>query len=57
MHPHSFRHYFAKQFMKKSNNITLLGDLLGHSDLATTAIYTRQTAEEQKKGVDKIIDW
>jgi len=57
MHPHSFRHYFAKQFMKKSDNITLLGDLLGHSDLSTTAIYTRQTSEEQKKGVDKIIDW
>lgn len=57
MHPHSFRHYFAKQFMKKSDNITLLGDLLGHSDLATTAIYTRQTTEEQKEGINKIIDW
>ena len=57
MHPHSFRHYFAKQFMKKSDNITLLGDLLGHSDLSTTAIYTRQTTEEQKKGIDTIVDW
>lgn len=56
-HPHSFRHFFAKQFLKNNNNITLLGDLLGHSDISTTAIYTRMTSEEQKEQINKIVNW
>lgn len=57
MHPHSFRHFFAKQFLNKKNDITLLGDLLGHSDISTTAIYTRLTAEEQKKEINNLVSW
>lgn len=57
MHPHSFRHFFAKQFLKQKNDITLLGDLLGHSDISTTAIYTRLTSEEQKNELNNIINW
>lgn len=57
MHPHSFRHFFAKQFLKEKNDITLLGDLLGHSDVSTTAIYTRLTSEEQQKELNEIINW
>lgn len=56
-HPHSFRHFFAKQFLKNNNDITLLGDLLGHSDISTTAIYTRLTSDEQKEQVNKIVNW
>lgn len=57
VHPHSFRHYFAKQFLKHKNDITLLGDLLGHSDISTTAIYTRMTSEEQQKQINNIVNW
>ena len=57
MHPHSFRHFFAKQFLNEKNDITLLGDLLGHSDISTTAIYTRLTAEEQKSEINKLVNW
>lgn len=57
LHPHSFRHYFAKQFLKQKNDITLLGDLLGHSNIATTAIYTRQTSEEQRKEINSVVNW
>lgn len=57
MHPHSFRHFFAKEFLKNKNDITLLGDLLGHSDITTTAIYTRMTSEEQLNEINEIIDW
>lgn len=57
MHPHSFRHFFAKQFLKHNNDITLLGDLLGHSNISTTAIYTRMTSEEQQNELNKIINW
>lgn len=54
MHPHSFRHYFAKSFLSKNNDITLLGDLLGHSDISTTAIYTRMTTKEQRQKIDEV---
>lgn len=57
MHPHSFRHFFAKQFLKEKNDISLLGDLLGHSDISTTAIYTRLTSDEQKKQIDELVNW
>ncbi len=57
MHPHSFRHFFAKRFIKEKNDITLLGDLLGHSNVSTTAIYTRLTSDEQLREINKIINW
>lgn len=57
LHPHSFRHFFAKQFLKKKNDISLLGDILGHSDMSTTAIYTRMTSEEQQNEINKLINW
>ena len=47
MHPHSFRHLYAIQFLKYDKDITLLADLMGHSNIATTARYTRLTAQEQ----------
>lgn len=57
VYPHSFRHYFAKTFIKNGGDITLLGDLLGHSDISTTALYTRKTANEQKTIVSDIVKW
>ena len=54
MHPHSFRHFFAIEFLKKNNDITLLADLLGHSNLDTTKIYLRRTEEEQRKIINNI---
>lgn len=57
LHPHSLRHFFAKQFLRQKNDISLLGDLLGHSSIATTAIYTRLTSEEQQKQINELIDW
>ena len=57
MHPHSFRHFFAKQFLKNRQDVTLLGDLLGHSNISTTAIYTRMTSQEQQDEIEKIVGW
>lgn len=57
MHPHSFRHFFAKQFLKNKNDISLLGDILGHSDISTTAIYTRLTSDEQKEQINNLVNW
>jgi integrase len=57
MHPHSFRHMFAIQFLRRNNNISLLADVLGHSSVSTTAIYTRMTKEQQQDAVNKTINW
>ena len=57
MHPHSFRHMFAVQFLRRNNNLSLLADILGHSSVSTTAIYTRMTKEQQQDEVNKTINW
>ena len=57
MHPHGFRHFYAKQFLKRSQDILFLADLMGHDSLDTTRIYLRKTAAEQAEEVDRIITW
>lgn len=57
VYPHSFRHRFAKNFLEKFNDISLLADLMGHESIETTRIYLRRTASEQQDIVDKIITW
>ena len=56
-HAHGLRHLFAKEFLKRNPNISLLADLLGHSGVNTTMIYTRESAEEQKQKLDDAVDW
>ena len=57
MHPHSFRHWYAKNFLESFNDVVLLADLMGHESIETTRIYLRRTSNEQKAIVDKIITW
>lgn len=57
MHPHSFRHMFAVEFLKRNKDLTLLADIMGHSSVATTAIYTRMSKEQQADAVNKAINW
>lgn len=47
-HPHSFRHLFAKTYMQQYGNLAELADILGHSSIETTRIYTTSTAEEKR---------
>lgn len=57
IYPHSFRHRFAKSFLDRFNDISLLADLMGHENIETTRIYLRRTSTEQQEIVNKIIDW
>lgn len=57
VYPHSFRHRFAKNFLKKYNDISLLADLLGHDSIETTRIYLTRSSKEQKELLDRIITW
>lgn len=57
MYPHSFRHMFGKNFYDKERDLPLLADIMGHSSIETTRIYTRRTAQEQKQVMEKIVNW
>ena len=57
IYPHSFRHRFAKNFLEKFNDISLLADLMGHESIETTRIYLRRSSSEQQAIIDKIITW
>ncbi|NPD81126.1 tyrosine-type recombinase/integrase [Prevotella sp. PINT] len=57
VYPHSFRHRYAKNFLEKFNDISLLADLMGHESIETTRIYLRRTSTEQQAIVDKIVTW
>lgn len=57
VYPHSFRHRFAKNFLDKFNDISLLADLMGHESIETTRIYLRRSSSEQQEIVDKVITW
>lgn len=54
VHPHMLRHTFATDLYRKTKNILLVQKALGHSDLATTMIYTHLVdadLEEALKGL------
>ena len=52
VYPHSFRHLFAKEYMRKVGDISELADLLGHSRLETTWIYTKTTSDEKRRELE-----
>lgn len=54
VHAHSFRHLFAKTYMEINNNAINLADILGHSSLETTRIYTRNSAKEHAEQISKL---
>lgn len=47
--PHTFRHTFATMMLNEGCNIKSVADLLGHSSLNTTSIYTHLTNEEVRR--------
>lgn len=57
MYPHSFRHMFGKTFYDKEKDLPLLADIMGHSSVETTRIYTRRTAQEQRQIIEKTVRW
>lgn len=56
-HPHAFRHLYAIEFLKQNPNISLLADLMGHSNVSTTAIYLKLSKEEQRRQFNAASNW
>ena len=52
--PHNFRHLFARTFYSLQKDIVRLADILGHSSIETTRIYTIESGEEHMRQLQRL---
>ena len=52
--PHNLRHLFARTYYSIQKDIVRLADILGHSNVNTTRIYTMETGETHRKQIQKL---
>lgn len=54
VHPHNFRHLFAFEYLKNGGNVLNLADILGHSSIETTRLYTRADTNSNNDILEKM---
>ena len=52
--PHNLRHLFARTYYHIEKDLSRLADLLGHSNVTTTRIYTMESGLEHAKQVERM---
>lgn len=52
--PHNLRHLFARTYYSVQKDIVRLADILGHSSINTTRIYTIETGEIHSRQIQKL---
>ena len=52
--PHNLRHLFARTYYSLQKDIVRLADVLGHSSVNTTRIYTIETGEVHRRQIQKL---
>lgn len=52
--PHNFRHLFARTYYSLQKDIVRLADILGHTSVNTTRIYTMESGDVHKMQIEKL---
>lgn len=52
--PHNLRHLFARTFYRLQKDVVRLADILGHSSVNTTRIYTKETGTIHRRQIEKL---
>ncbi len=55
VHPHLLRHTFASRLMRKTS-MRVVQELLGHSSITSTQIYTHPNSDDRRKAIDSLND-
>lgn len=52
--PHNLRHLFARTYYTQQKDISRLADILGHSNINTTRIYTRESGTVHARQIERL---
>ena len=52
--PHNLRHLFARTFYSVEKDLSRLADILGHTNLSTTRIYTAESGEVHARQMERL---
>ena len=52
--PHNLRHLFARTYYSVQKDIVRLADILGHSSVNTTRIYTMESGETHRDQIQRL---